>query len=866
MAAPSKVAPGGAEGPFQGRDDFWRVSAPEMMRSLATPEVGLSAPEAARRLAQAGPNSVRARKKASALLLFLAQFKSPIILMLVFAALVSLYFQSYIDASIILGIVFLSGLLGFYQEFSASGALEKLLQVVKVTTTVLREGTETAVPTEEVVPGDVVILSAGSLIPADCLLLEADDLYVEEAILSGETLPVRKEPGVVEADHPSVAQMTNVLFMGTHVRSGKARALVVRTGASSQFGRIAERLKLRPPRTEFEDGVAHFGFFLLEVTLVLVLLIFASNVFLKKPVLDSLLFSLALAVGLAPQLLPAIITINLAKGARAMARRKVIVKRLPAIENFGSMEVLCTDKTGTLTEGRVRLEAYYNWQGQADERVLLYACLNSSLETGIRNPIDQAILDYRQLDLSGYQKVDEIPYDFSRKRLSIVAKDASGAVTLITKGAFPSVLAACDSLEAAGTRLPLAPQRAALEELHRSWSAQGLRVLGVACRQVEERPNYEPEDEAGMSFLGFLLFLDPPKADARETLERLRSLGIVVKVVTGDNHLVAGYVARQVGLAGRILTGREMEGMLDAALIRSAKDIDIFAEVDPNQKERIVRALRKAGYVTGFMGDGINDAPALHAADVSISVQDGVDVAKEAADIVLLEGGLETLAEGVMGGRQTFANTMKYVFMATSANFGNMFSVAGASLFLPFLPMVPKQILLTNFLTDFPELTIATDNVDPEMMERPRRWDIHYIRRFMLYFGLLSSIFDYATFGVLLLVLRADPVLFRTGWFVESVLSASFVVLVIRTRRPFFQSRPSPYLALATVLVAAVVVVLPYTGPLAAIFGLRPLPAFFWLSMAGILLAYGVVAEGLKRRFYRPARVSARRPSFRPIG
>jgi Mg2+-importing ATPase len=636
---------------------------------------------------------------------------------------------------------------------------------------------------------------------------------------------------------------------------------VVRTGRATEFGKIAERLRIRPPQTEFELGVHRFGYLLLDVTLLLVVLIFAFNVYLQRPVFDSFLFALALAVGLTPQLLPAIISVNLARGARRMAENKVIVKRLASIENFGSMDVLCSDKTGTLTEGRVRLHAALDAEGQESERVHFHAYLNAAYETAFTNPIDEAIRSDRAFALDGWRKLDEVPYDFGRKRLSVLAEH-DGQAVLVTKGAVLNVLDVCTTAERAnGTTLSMTEARPAIERRYTELSASGYRTLGVAIREMESAGAIERDSEAGMMFLGLLVLADPPKAGIAATVDALGRLRVRLKIITGDNALVAVQVAAQVGFPGpRVLTGPELRLLSDEALPVRAQQTDIFAEVEPNQKERIIRALRKAGHVVGYMGDGINDAPALHAADVSLSVQQAVDVAKEAADIVLLERDLAVLEAGVREGRRTFANTLKYVFIATSANFGNMFSMAGASLFLPFLPLLPKQILLTNLLTDVPELTIATDRVDADWIERPRRWNIKFIRSFMLTFGLVSSIFDYLTFGVLLWVLRAGPAEFRTGWFVESVVSATLIVLVVRTRGRFLRSRPSRPLLLATVLVVAATVALPYT-PLGLLFQLVPLPPLFLVLMGFIILAYVATAELAKRWFY--SRAQGRTDGFR---
>ncbi len=805
---------------------------------------------AVERLARCGPNVLGERKRSDAPALLLRQFTSPIVLILIAAAALSFALRDPTDSAIILGIVLISGLLGFWQERGAATAVEKLLEAVELKATALRDGREIEIPVDELVPGDLVLLSAGSGIPADCRLLAERDLFVDEAALTGESYPVDKSPGVVPADAP-LAQRGNVLFLGTHVVSGSGRAVVVKTGQATEFGKISERLRLRPPETEFEHGVRRFGYLLMEFTLVLVIAIFGFNVYLQRPALDSFLFALALAVGLTPQLLPAIISVNLARGARRMAENKVIVKRLASIENFGSMDVLCSDKTGTLTEGRVRLHAALDAEGQESERVLFHAYLNATYETAFTNPIDEAIRTGRAFALNGWRKLDEVPYDFGRKRLSVLAEH-DGRAVLVTKGALHNVLDVCTAAERAdGNTLPMTQARSAIERFYTDLSAQGYRTLGVAVREMESAGPIDRDSETGMTFLGLLALADPPKAGIAATVKSLARLGVRFKMITGDNALVAMQVGAQVGLAAaRVLTGPELRLLSDDALPVRAQEADIFAEVEPNQKERIIRALRKAGHVVGYMGDGINDAPALHAADVSLSVQEAVDVAKEAADIVLLERDLAVLEAGVREGRRTFANTLKYVFIATSANFGNMFSMAGASLFLPFLPLLPKQILLMNLLTDVPEMAIATDHVDPEWIARPRRWDVAFIRRFMLVFGSLSSLFDYCTFGALLFLLGAGTAEFRTGWFVESVLSASLIVLVIRTRGPFFRARPGRALVRATLAVAALTLALPFTR-LAPLLGFVPLPASFVPVLGAILLAYVASAEGVKRVFYR---------------
>jgi Mg2+-importing ATPase len=832
------------------RPAFWSIPAPELFRQLQTTPQGLTSDEAKQRIARYGFNLLKPKKRSDALSLLIAQFKSPIILILLLAAGLSFFLHDPADAFIILVIVLMSGLLGFWQERGAVDAVDKLLAIVQIKATVLRNGASEEIPVEEIVPGDIVVLNAGNVIPGDCLLLDSKDLFVDEATLTGETYPVEKAAGVLPTETP-LSQRTNSLFMGTHVISGSAKALVVHTGKETEFGKVSERLKLRPPETEFERGVRQFGYLLMEVTLVLVISIFAINVYFTRPVLESFLFAMALAVGLTPQLLPAIISINLAHGAKRMATLKVIVKRLASIENFGSMSVLCSDKTGTLTEGVVQLHSALDVHGKESEKVLLYAYLNAFYETGFANPIDEAIRTHHPFDVSLYQKLDEVPYDFIRKRLSILVSKGEQNL-MVTKGAFQNVLAVCSSAEISeGTIADIAAVQEQIQQRFEEISHKGFRTLGIAYRDVGSATLITKDNEVTMTFLGFLILFDPPKPGINQIISQMKHLGVSLKIITGDNHLVAANVSQQVELLNpHILTGRDLHQMSDEALLKQVNEVDVFAEVEPNHKERIILALKKAGHVVGYMGDGINDASALHAADVGISVDSAVDVAKEAADIVLLEKDLGVLVQGLYEGRRTFANTLKYVFMATSANFGNMFSMAGASLFLPFLPLLPKQILLTNLLTDFPEMTIATDNVDKEMVERPRRWDIKFIRNFMMTFGILSSVFDYLTFGVLLLILRATKDQFRTGWFLESVISASLVVLVVRSRKPFFKSRPGKYLLMVTLLIVSVTLIFPFT-PLGKVFQFSPLPISFFLFMGTIVVLYIIAAEIAKRSFYK---------------
>ncbi|HEX7679975.1 MAG TPA: magnesium-translocating P-type ATPase [Thermoanaerobaculia bacterium] len=834
----------------QTTSSFWSLQAGDAVGRLGSTPKGLSSAESVARLKRYAGNRLVPKKRTDAFTLLVGQFSSPIVLMLIGAAVISIFLHDATDAVIILAIVLASGLLGFWQERGAAGAVEKLLSLVEVKAKVLREGVQAEVPLAEVVPGDIVLLSAGATAPGDCLLLDSRDLFADEATLTGETFPAEKSVGILSAETP-LGKRTNSVFMGTHIVSGSGTALVVAIGRDTEFGKVSERLKLRPPETDFEHGVRRFGYLLLEVTLLLVIGIFAFNVYLHRPVLDSFLFSMALAVGLTPQLLPAIVSINLAAGARRMAERKVIVKRLSSIENFGSMNVLCTDKTGTITEGEVTLQSVNDPEGKENERALLYVYLNAAFETGITSPIDAAIRKHCVIDISAWKKVDEVPYDFLRKRLTVLVAGPEGNV-MITKGALAQVLEVCATAEdSSGSEHPLESVRTQIATRFAEYSQKGQRTLGLARRKLGPTSRISKDDETGMCFIGFVLFTDPPKPGIAATIQRLRELGVRLKVITGDNALVAESVAHQIGFENAtVLSGGELKDMSDGALLHRVNNVNVFAEIEPNQKERIIHALRKAGNVVGYIGDGINDASALHAADVGLSVEGAADVAKQVADIVLLEKNLDVLVDGVREGRITFANTLKYVLIATSANFGNMFSMAGASLLLPFLPLLPKQILLTNMLTDMPAMTISSDGVDDEMLARPRRWDIAFIRSFMLTFGVLSSVFDYLTFGALLYLLHANTGQFRTAWFVESVISASLILLVVRSRRPFFRSKPSLRLLLATLGVVVATVALPYL-PFASILGFTPLPMKYLGVAAAIVTLYIISGELAKHLFYR---------------
>lgn len=766
--------------------------------------------------------------------LLLRQLANPLVLILVFGAAVSMALRDWLNASIILAIVLGSALLGFVQEYRADRALAALKSRLALTVRVLRDGAEQVVPASALVPGDVVVLAAGNLVPADGGVLDARDFLVSEASLTGESFPVEKRPG-------------ERVFLGTSVRSGHAQVRVEATGADTAYGEIEARLRAAAPEPEFARGVRRFGTMLMKVMVAVVLFVLTANQLLGRPAVESLLFAVALAVGLSPELLPAIVMVTLSKGARTMASRGVLVRRLDAIEDLGGIDVLCTDKTGTLTQGVVALDSACDAAGRPSAEVKRLAFLNAEMETGIENPLDAAIVEAGRRDglsAAGWRKVDEIPYDFIRRRLTIVlAEDARpGEHLVVTKGAFATVLDACE-IEAA--------ERARLEAWFRARGEEGFRVLALATRRVPGKERYAREDEQRLELQGFLLFFDPPKQSATGAIADLADLGIAIKVITGDNRYVAAHVARALGLdASAMLTGAEIAAMRDEALRNAASGTTLFVEIDPQQKERIVRALQQAGHAVGFLGDGINDAPALHAADVGISVQGAVDVARESADVVLVSADLDVLRGGIEDGRRTFANTLKYVSITTSASFGNMVSMAIATPILPFLPMAAKQILLNNFLSDLPFLAVAADNVDRAHLACAQRWHVARVRRFMLVFGLTSTLFDLVTFAVLLQILGADEPMFQTVWFVVSLLTEAVAVLLLRTHGPAWRSRPGRVLLWTALGVATLGLAIPYAGPLAAAFGFVALPGRALAAVLVIVAGYAAATEMMKLAFH----------------
>ncbi|NLD65633.1 MAG: magnesium-translocating P-type ATPase [Crenarchaeota archaeon] len=842
--------------PALSTEEIASLSSEEVVKYFNTSQNGLSSEQAAERLEYYGPNELARQHKHSAIKEFLLHFKSPFVIILLIAGIVSGFLGEIANTIIILVIIFVSVILGYYQENKAEKAAQLLKQKVTSTATVIRDSIKQEIKFPEIVPGDIIYLSAGDIAPADARVISAKDLFINQSALTGESFPVEKISGAIKGKQNSTSEWNNYCFMGTSVVSGSATAVVVKTGGATEYGKIAKKLMEKTPETEFERGIKGFGFLIMQVTFLLVIFVFMT-ISLRNPtemgVIEALLFAVALAVGLTPELLPMIITINLSRGAMAMSKKEVIVKRLSAIENFGSMNVLCTDKTGTLTENRIKLVLNVNLEGEEDKKVFLNSFLNSNFQTGLKSPLDEAILKHKEIDVSKYNKIDEVPFDFIRRRVSVVVEEL-GQRFFVAKGAPEEIMKVCSYYEQREVIADLneEAQKNILQK-YDEYSARGLRVLGVAYKRLkEEKKTYSINDEVDMIFLGFVAFLDPPKETAKQSLQLLTRAGIELKILTGDNELVTRKVCEDLGLEIKgIAVGNDLANKTDEALMAIVEEANVFCRVNPIQKDRIISLLKTNGHVVGYMGDGINDAPSLKNCDVGISVDNAVDVARESADIILSKNDLTVLAEGVFEGRKTFGNTMKYIMIGVSSNFGNMFSVAGAAIFLTFLPMLPVQILLNNLLYDISQSTITTDKVDEEYIERPKRWDMTFIKRFMISLGPVSSIFDFLTFFIMLYIFNAGPALFRTAWFVESIITAVIVVFVIRTRRrPFWKSKPSRYLIFSSIAIIVFALIVPNT-PLGQIFGFVPLPPLFFGILILIIGAYVILAEVIKGYFYK---------------
>ncbi|KAA9040620.1 magnesium-translocating P-type ATPase [Ginsengibacter hankyongi] len=823
-------------------DYFSSVSTREIVEKLeSNEERGLSNEEAALRIKEFGKNTIESKKHKHFLVELLSHFKSPLVLILTVAAVISYSLGETINASIILFIIVVSIAIDFYQERDARNAAEKLKQSVKSKAQIIRDNVQIEVFHEEICLGDIIMLSAGKIVPADARLLFAKDFFVNQSSLTGESFPAEKKSDVTNIDKPNLPDLSNIVFMGSSIISGIAKAIVVKTGAATEFGKIAANLIQPETETDFSKGIKEFGYLIMKVTIVLVLFIFLINAVLKHDLLESFMFSLAVAVGLTPELLPMIMAITMSKGSAHMAKKGVIVKRLSSIPSFGSMEVLCTDKTGTITEDKIHLVKYVDKEGNNSEYLLLLAYLNSFYQTGIKNPLDDAVVSFQKVDINNYIKKDEIPFDFVRKRMSVVVTYQNRNI-LICKGAPEEIFKSC---------LINDQDKVAANKQYEMLSNDGFRVLAIATKETGADEIFTKEDECEMELKGFIAFLDPPKMDAYEMIAALNTIGVEVKIITGDNLLVTQKVCEQIGLTVKgFMQGHEVNDITDEALQRRVKDVTIFTRFSPEQKNRIIMSLKKHHHAVGYMGDGINDAPSLKTADIGISVNSATDVTKDAADIILTQKDLMVLKEGILEGRKTFGNTMKYILMDLSSNFGNMFSVAAATMFLPFLPMLPVQILINNFLYDTSQVTIPTDNVDESYIKKPQRWNLKMIYSFMFIFGLTSSIFDLLTFYLLYKYFSVDEAQFRTGWFMESLATQILVVFIIRTRLvPFKQSNPGKKLVMSVLFCLAIGWLLPYL-PFAPRIGFDKLPGQVILFIIAIVAIYLFTAEFVKRFIY----------------
>ncbi len=838
--------------------DYCALNKKEVLDALGSSEKGLTSKEAAKRLEKYGSNEIVAKDKRGWFSILLSQFKSPLILILIIAAGIAGFLGEVTDAAIILGIVLLNSLLGFYQEFKSEKALLKLKKYITFKAKVLREGKEIEIDTKELVIGDIVFLNNGDLVPADIRLLETQELNVDESVLTGESNQTYKNCSEINyKQNLSVNEKANLVFMGTSVSGGSGKGIVISTAAKTEFGRTASVLSAKEPPTDFQKNIKKFGDFLIKIILILTLCVFFINAVLGKGVVDSFLFALALAVGITPELLPIIITITLSRGAMKLAKKKIIVKKLASIEDLGNIDVLCTDKTGTLTENKITLHDYLDLQGTRKEEIIENAILCNTAVTGKNvtgKAADVAILEYcktNNIPLKNFKKIEEIEFDHERRRMSMVYKKGK-SFYLVSKGAPESILEICNKIKKEGKVYPIGNYKKEIIKKFEDFSRKGYSVIAIANKEIKRKKEYETKDETNLVFLGFLIFLDPPKKDAESSLKDFQKLGVEIKILTGDNPLVTEQICSQVGIKikDKIILGSDLEQLNEKELDNVTRRNNVFARITPEQKYNIVNILSKQGHIVGFLGDGVNDAPALKAADVGITVNSAIDIAKENADVILLNKSLDVIANGIREGRKTFGNITKYIFNTISANFGNMFTLAFSSLFLKFIPLRPSQILLANFISDGPLMTVSTDNVDEEGLKKPKRWDIKLISHFMVSFGLISSIFDITTIITLLLIAGDNIPLLRTGWFLESVMTEIFVTFAIRTKKSFWKSKPSKFLIITSIAAILLTLILIYS-PLALLFKFEKIPINILMLIGGIVLLYFFVVELYKKHFYK---------------
>lgn len=836
---------------------YWELEAGLLLKDLETSPKGLGATEVIRRQKKFGPNQITAFKARSAFNIFISQFKNPLVLILLLASIVSAFLGEIISTIIIVAMILFSAIVSFIQEYRSERTVDLLKKKVSLKAEVIRNGKKKTISSQNLVVGDIVFLNFGKVVPADLRLLEVDDLTINESVLTGESFPVEKsaQPQKVRDYLPQA--MVNLAFMGTHVTQGSAKGVVIAIGKNTEFGKTAKLLSIKEEDSEFQRGISEFGFFLFRIIIAFSLLIFLFLAVFRGDWLGALLFSLSIAVGISPELLPMIITINLSQAARKMAKNSVIVKKLMAIEDLGNADVLCTDKTGTLTEGKIILQDYFDLSGKKNEELMRFAQLCNSINLKSKtcvSSLDSAIMDYvednkLQKNTKGYKIIDDIAFDFNRRRMGMVVQNKERL--LLVKGAAEEMLSVCSRVYQGGHLKKIDAHRQSIREKIKAQELRGFRVVLLGYREIEIKKKYNFHDEHDLILLGFLVFNDPPKASAKESLDKFRDLGVTIKLLTGDTAESAKFLAKETGFVfTKTILGSKLDRLNEEQFIKTVNEIDIFAKITPEHKLKIVKALKEGGHCVAFLGDGVNDAPALRAADVGISVDSATDVAKEAADVILLKQNLGVLIEGIKEGRRTFGNTIKYIFCTISSNYGNMFSVLGAAIMLPFIPMLPVQVLLLNFLSDFPLLAVSTDTVDEEYLKKPKRWDIKKIKKFMNYFGLLSSAFDFLTFGFLLLIVRASMPLFQVGWFWQSFLTEVLLIFVVRTHRLFFKSRPSNGLIISFVITIAIVLLIMYT-PVAYYFGFARMPLWVNLSMVAMAFGYFFVVEAGKQWFYK---------------
>lgn len=839
-------------------EDFYSKNEYEVLNRLESSKNGLTNEEARLRLKLYGKNVLK-KKSYKGLFIFLRQFKSPLIWILIVCAIVSIILGEAANSFIIIIIIIFSGLLGFINEYRSDKIVEDLNKTISHKAIVLRDGKKNEISVSDLVPGDIVFLNIGNIVPADLRLIETKNLEINEAILTGESKTVFKTSILVSEKIKRLSEIKNHAFMGTVVSNGEGVGVVIKTGVSTELGKISKDMIKEKPESEFEKSLTSFGGLLLKIILALTIIIFFINAVIRHDFLGSLLFALAIAVGITPELLPAILSVSLSKGARQMSKKEVIVKRLISIEDFGNMDVLCTDKTGTLTEGYLSLIQHIDFENKSNDKVLQYGLLcNSTIIHGkkyIGNPIDIAIWkhskDKYKEELKNFEKIDELPFDYDRKKMSVIVKNNKKTL-IITKGAPYNILKICKRIQIGSGERSISFYHKKIEDRFKELASDGFRVIAVAYKEINNEKEYDLDDESGLTFLGFITFLDPAKKSAKESIENLELLGIKFKILTGDNELVTKKIAEQVDIPlNKFILGEEIDRLNDVELSKIVEETDAFCRLTPSQKLRIISALKKNGHVVGYLGDGVNDVPALHGADVGISVNDAIDVAKEASDIILMRKSISVLAEGVIEGRKIFNNTTKYILLSASSNFGNMFSVAGASIFLPFLPMLPVQILLLNFLSDFSQFTIPVDNVDIEDLKKPKKLRINVINKYMLTMGPVSSVYDFLTYFVMLVIFSANAALFQTGWFIESMMTEIFVIFSIRTRRfPLFKSRPGKWLIISTIIITIITVLIPFT-PIGSIFGFTRPPLLYFFILIAMVATYIMIVDVVKYWFFK---------------